>query len=287
VNTVRVGLVAMGSHQGARTARSIAASWPVTVVADDRSTIDALAGLEVATAASLRDLASASDVVVFREIADDEDVEGLIRELGLAMAPDGVVVNTRPWGQPATLRRWADIGRGVGVAVVDAMTSGPIALDDAVDARSWTALMAGGERDAFERCRPILESVATTVSFVGGPGSGELAKLLNTLVFNANVMIVAEMLAVGDRLGFDRRGLVELISASSGASWALDNLAGGGMHRWGELDDNLHMFRVRLEAISAEMRERGVLASPLEGWARDGIAALPAALDRLRDLTHT
>jgi 3-hydroxyisobutyrate dehydrogenase-like beta-hydroxyacid dehydrogenase len=106
-------------------------------------------------------------------------------------------------------------------------------------------------------------------------------------VFNANVMVVTEMLALGDRLGFERANLVDLIRASSGASWALDNLARGAMHQWGDVQSNVAMFRARLDAIGAEIRERGLPPSPLEDWARCGIDALPAALDHFSDLIHT
>lgn len=281
---MRVGLIALGSHQGAITARSIAQSWPVTVDTHDRATVEALAGIDMTRVESLAELAAACDVVVFREVHDDHDVERLIRDLGEALPPRGVVINTRPWGQPGTLRRWADVGCAAGVAVLDAMSSGPTGQSSGP---SWASLMAGGDRDAFDRCRAVLESVATTVSYVGGPGTGELAKLVNTLVFNANVMVVAEMLALGDRLGFERAGLVDVIRASSGASWALDNLAGGAMHRWGDVHSNVAMFRARLDAIGAEIRERGLQPSPLEDWARSGIDALPAALDHFSDFIHT
>ena len=280
-----VGFVGLKARSGAPIAQAVAeAGWPLVVWADDPTTTAALEDAPATTAATLQDLAAACEVVVFRDVEDDA-VERLVAGLVAGMRPGGVVVNNRPRGKPSELRQWAERGRVAGVFVLDAMTSGPAG---GPGGKPYRSMMVGGDRAAFERSRAILEATATSVLHMGGPGAGELAKLFNTLVYDANVMVVAGMLELGERLGLELEALVELIRVSSGGSYALEalvrpDMVNGSVEEYG-MDWYLSMFRGRLADLSADARDLDIPPSRLEGWARDGIEELPAVIDRLAPL---
>ena len=83
------------------------------------------------------------------------------------------------------------------------------------------AVMASGERAAFERVRPLLETFGSNVFWVGPSlGQGQTAKLLNNLLSATAVAITSEALALGVRSGLDPSMLLEIFNASSGRNTA-------------------------------------------------------------------
>jgi 2-hydroxy-3-oxopropionate reductase len=63
--------------------------------------------------------------------------------------------------------------------------------------------MVGGSMLAFQKVEPLLRSLGTTVVWMGGPGSGQVAKACNQLVVAANIEAVAEALVLAKKCGLD------------------------------------------------------------------------------------
>jgi 3-hydroxyisobutyrate dehydrogenase-like beta-hydroxyacid dehydrogenase len=63
---------------------------------------------------------------------------------------------------------------------------------------------------------------------LGPLGSGQITKLLNNLLFTANLGTAASTLTLGQELGIDPRRLAEVISHGSGSSFALDRISAAG-----------------------------------------------------------
>lgn len=110
----------------------------------------------------------------------------------------------------------AEAGRR-GMAMLDAPVSGGTAGASA----GTLTFMVGGEAEAFERARPLLESMGRTIVHAGAAGSGQAAKLCNNLMLGISMVGVAEAFALADRLGLDRQALFDISSKSSGQCWAL------------------------------------------------------------------
>lgn len=92
--------------------------------------------------------------------------------------------------------------------------------------------MAGGDTEAVERCRPVFETYADPVVHLGELGSGQTTKLLNNLLFTANLATAATALSLADALECHPERLTEVVSRSSGNSFALNALGGiGGLDR--------------------------------------------------------
>jgi 3-hydroxyisobutyrate dehydrogenase-like beta-hydroxyacid dehydrogenase len=88
--------------------------------------------------------------------------------------------------------------------------------------------MAGGEPDAVEFCRPVFATYGDPVVYLGPLGSGQITKLLNNLLFTANLGTAASTLTVGQTFGIDPRRLAEVICHGSGSSFALERIAAAG-----------------------------------------------------------
>ena len=77
------------------------------------------------------------------------------------------------------------------------------------------AAMVGADDAAFERARPILDCIATSVTHVGPVGGGSAIKLLNQLIFVSYQLVFAEGLAIGEDLGLDLETMLEVWGASA------------------------------------------------------------------------
>jgi len=103
-----------------------------------------------------------------------------------------------------------------GVALVDAPVSGgPRRAADGT-----MTMMVAGDAAALARCEPVFAAVAGRVFRVGGtPGDAAKFKIVNNLLAAANLAAGAEALALAVRAGLDPVQVVDVINASSGASW--------------------------------------------------------------------
>jgi 3-hydroxyisobutyrate dehydrogenase-like beta-hydroxyacid dehydrogenase len=119
---------------------------------------------------------------------------------------------------PADARRVAARLAERGVAVLDAPISGGPAR-----ARDGTmSLMLAGDASACDAMRPLLDSISGRVFRIGPqPGQAAAMKLVNNLLAGANLAAAAEALALGRGAGLEAATMLDVIGASSGASWML------------------------------------------------------------------
>jgi 3-hydroxyisobutyrate dehydrogenase len=103
-----------------------------------------------------------------------------------------------------------------GIALLDApISGGPVRA-----ANGTMSMMLACEQALFARFEPVLREMAGTLFYVGEKvGDAARTKLVNNLLAGINLVAGAEALALGARLGLDKRALFEVIKASSGASW--------------------------------------------------------------------
>lgn len=82
-------------------------------------------------------------------------------------------------------------------------------------------LMIGGSKEAFERAKPILETMSSSLKYVGKAGEAAKVKALVNMVMNINTAGLAEGLGLGEALGLDLTLLREVFSQTGAASRVL------------------------------------------------------------------
>jgi len=103
-----------------------------------------------------------------------------------------------------------------GIRFVDAPVTG---MD--IRAREGTlTIMCGGEEDDVKEAWPLLEHLGNKILYMGNAGKGQLAKLINQLLYNANVATLAEVLPMAVKLGLDPEQIAQVINTGSGKSFA-------------------------------------------------------------------
>ncbi|GBC69868.1 2-(hydroxymethyl)glutarate dehydrogenase [archaeon HR01] len=168
---------------------------------------------------SPRDVASKSDVVM-TSLPTPEALESVLagRDGVLEAGREGMVIVLLDTISPITARRIARMASLKGVEVLDAPVSGGpyLAREGAL------TIMVGGDRKVFERCRHVLEKIGKNIFYVGGIGSGSVVKLVNNLLSLGNVALMCEALILGVIAGVDAKTIYEVVSKSTGRSFALE-----------------------------------------------------------------
>jgi 3-hydroxyisobutyrate dehydrogenase len=82
-------------------------------------------------------------------------------------------------------------------------------------------LMCGGDKSAFERAKPILQTLGKTIRYIGKSGQAAKVKALVNMVMNINTAGLAEGLGLGDALGLDLTMLREVFSETGAGSRVL------------------------------------------------------------------
>ena len=158
--------------------------------------------------------------VVFSMLPDLPQIDELLFERGLAesMRAGSLFLNmstVSPRGIKRTAARLAERG----IDVLDAPVSGGTAKA----AGGTLTVMAGGEREVYERYLPLLNVVGKRIFHTGAVGSGQVVKLCNNLLAAMIMAANAEALTMGVKAGVDSRLLREIILASTGGNRLLED----------------------------------------------------------------
>ena len=217
-----VGFIGLGIMGLPMAGHILKAGYPLTAYNRTRSKTRSLEADGAAVAASPREVAENSQMIV-TIVSDSPDVQEVVA------GPEGVLDGIRPGSvvidmstiSPQVERDLDRQLREQGCALVDAPVSG-----GDVGARNATlAIMAGGDREAFDRVVPIFETMGKTITYCGPVGSGQLTKLCNQILVAVTLMRVSEALVFAGKNGLDQRVMIEAVKGGAAGSWQLSNLA--------------------------------------------------------------
>lgn len=104
-----------------------------------------------------------------------------------------------------------------GLAQLDAPVSGGVKGATA----GTLAFMVGGEDEAVERARPVLEPMAGKIIHCGGSGTGQAAKLCNNMVLAVQQIAVGEAFVLAEKLGLSAQSLFDVVTGATGNCWAV------------------------------------------------------------------
>jgi 3-hydroxyisobutyrate dehydrogenase len=222
---MRVGFVGLG-NMGLGMARNIVKAGIALTVRDirpDAVEIVAADGAEVADSAA--EAARGADLVciaVFREDQLRAVVLGDGAEPGvLATASPGSVLAIHSTVSPGIVSELSMAARARDVEVLDIAMSG--GGDVAANAGTLT-FMVGGDAAAFERSRPVLETMASAIFYLGRTGAGMSAKIISNFLLDGNVTLVREAVRIAASAGIEEARILEIVAANKmGSSWVAAN----------------------------------------------------------------
>ncbi|MEV0711914.1 MULTISPECIES: NAD(P)-dependent oxidoreductase [Nocardia] len=272
---MRVGFIGLGSQGGPMARRIIEAGHPTTLWARRPASLEPYADTAADTAESPAALAEKSDLVCLCVVGDADVREVITGENGiLAGIAPGSIIAVHSTVHPDTCRDLAKTAAAQGVELIDAPVSG-----GGPGAAAGTLLvMVGGATEAVERSRPIFESYANPIVHLGDVGAGQVTKLLNNLLFTANLATAKSALDLGTSLGLSQERLGQVISNGTANSFALGRIvdAGGTLDRLAAHAGDLLLKDVSLVAALA------AAADVTPGIVLDAADATLGFMDRSR-----
>jgi 3-hydroxyisobutyrate dehydrogenase len=242
---MRVGFIGLGSQGGPMARAIVDGGFETTLWARRPASLEPYADTTAKVAGSPAELGATSDLVCLCVVADADVEEVLDGDTGvLAGMADGGIVVIHSTVHPDTCQRLAEKAAVKGVSLIDAPVSGGA---PAV-AEKRLLVMVGGDPEIVERCRPVFETYANPVVRLGGLGSGQVAKLLNNLMFTANLANAKTTLELGEALGVSATSLAEVLTHGSANSAALNSIAtmGGSLDVLSQIAGALLQKDVRL-----------------------------------------
>ncbi|MDP3747863.1 MAG: NAD(P)-dependent oxidoreductase [Phenylobacterium sp.] len=162
--------------------------------------------------------AAAGAEIVFLCVGNDDDVRGVTAQVLPAMADGGIVVDHTTTSATVAREMAALAGQG-GRWFVDAPVSGGQAGAE----NGQLTVMCGGDAQAYARAEPVISAFAKAVRRMGGPGAGQLTKMVNQICIAGIVQGLAEGLHFAKRAGLDPAEVYKAISKGAAQSWQLDN----------------------------------------------------------------
>jgi 3-hydroxyisobutyrate dehydrogenase len=194
--------------------------FTVTAVYDvHRESATALATeLRCAAAQALSDVTTAADVII-TIVTDDEAMDDIFTAEGdsLLTGATGKLFINCATVSPECHATIEERAARAGAQSLEACMASSI-----TQAREGTLyLMCGGKPEAYERAKPILEKLASSVRYIGGAGEAAKVKALVNMVMNINTAGLAEGLGLGEALGLDLTMLREVFSQTGAASRVL------------------------------------------------------------------
>ncbi|HEX3548320.1 MAG TPA: NAD(P)-dependent oxidoreductase [Mycobacterium sp.] len=222
---MRVGFIGLGSQGGPMARRIVEGGYQTTLWARRQASLEPYADTAAKTAGSPAELGAASDLVCLCVVGDDDVREVLGGDTRvLAGLASGGIVAIHSTVHPDTCREIAESAAAKGISVIDAAVSGGA---PAVEAGTLL-VMAGGDEEVVGRCRPVFATYADPIVHLGPLGSGQVTKILNNVLFTANLGSAISTLELGESLGIPRDKLCEVLTRGSAISKALNSIAAFG-----------------------------------------------------------
>lgn len=211
-----IGLGMMGTPM----AENVLKRFPLVAYDLARERVDHLASLGAVAATGPADAASQAGIQVCI-VETTAQAESVILGKGgfveTALAGDLVIcMATIDW--TAVKRIHAALAQK-GIDFIDAPVAGM--RDNGGAKAAALKCFVGGSAAAVERARPVLSTMCSEVTHFGEVGCGTAIKLLNSMILQANRIVVAEAFAAGAKAGLDPAQMFELFSRSYSNSGAL------------------------------------------------------------------
>ena len=165
--------------------------------------------------------AAAGAELVLMCVGNDDDVRavavGADGALGAMQSGAVLVDHTTASAQVAREVHAAAEARGIGF--LDAPVSGGQAGAE----NGKLTIMVGGDPATFARAEGALAHYARAVTLMGGPGSGQLTKMVNQICIAGLVQALAEGINFGAKAGLDVERVLDVISKGAAQSWQMEN----------------------------------------------------------------
>lgn len=216
---MKIGFVGLGIMGRPMAKNLVKAGHEVTVFDFNEEAVKDLAACGAKSAASGKELAGEVEVVITM-VPNSPHVRAAV------LGADGIAEGAKPGLtlidmssiDPTESKAIAAECEKFGIDMLDAPVSGgePKAIDGTL------SVMVGGKKETFDKYYDMLMVMAGSVVYVGGIGSGNVAKLANQMVVAINIAAVSEALTFAKKAGTDPELVYQAIRGGLAGSTVMD-----------------------------------------------------------------
>jgi len=163
------------------------------------------------------DLAANVDIVLMC-VSADQDVLAMVERLAKTIKPGTVVVDMSTVSSE-TAKNAAAMLAEKQAAFLDAPVSGGVEGAK----KGVLAMMVGGDPDALEKARPVLEAMTSRIMHMGATGSGQATKAVNQIMAAGINQAVTEALAFAQAQNLPMDKVIDVISGGAAGNWFLQH----------------------------------------------------------------
>ncbi len=176
------------------------AGYDVTVWNRTESKTKSVVEAGAKLAKSPKEVAENSDVVVSIVTGSNDVKEVILGEKGaIHGAKSGDIFIDMSTISPIATKEIAEKLAKKGIEMLDGPVSGGV-----IGANNGTlSIMVGGKPEVYEECKPILEAMGKTITYIGGNGDGQVCKAVNQILVGTAMLGVAEALVFAKKAGVD------------------------------------------------------------------------------------
>jgi 3-hydroxyisobutyrate dehydrogenase-like beta-hydroxyacid dehydrogenase len=165
---------------------------------------------------------------VMTMVGNDNDVEQVVmgKDGALSGMKKGAILVDHTTASADIARKAYAAAKEKGIPFIDAPVSGGQAGAE----NGKLTVMCGGDKEAFERAKPVMDSYARAVTLLGPAGAGQLTKMVNQICIAGLVQALSEGIAFAEKAGLDADLVLDVISKGAAQSWQMEN-RGKTMHQ--------------------------------------------------------
>ena len=159
--------------------------------------------------------------IAFACVGNDDDLRSVTVGAEGAfsgMRPDTIFVD-HTTASANIARELHAVAKDSGIAFLDAPVSGGQAGAE----NGVLTVMIGGDREAFEVAKPLIDCFAKAAMLMGDSGAGQLTKMVNQICIAGLVQSLSEGVAFAINAGLNPEQVFDVISKGAAQSWQMDN----------------------------------------------------------------
>lgn len=212
-----IGFIGLGVMGGPMAGHLVKAGRNVTVWGRNQDRVQAVVNQGATSVGTLAELAAACDAICLC-VTRTEDVQQCLNEL-LGFARSGTIFIDHSTISPKGSRLMHDKATSAGMKFVDApITGGSMGAKNG----TLTVFLGGAEEDC-SNAQVVIEPYTRRSARVGGPGAGQLMKMVNQIAVAGSLLGLCESMAYAQKAGLDLAQTRELVGSGAAGSWAYEN----------------------------------------------------------------
>jgi 3-hydroxyisobutyrate dehydrogenase len=216
---MRIGFVGAGRMGHRMIGNLLQHGHEVCVYDYDEAAQARVAELGALTAASLAEVVTRRQIVITMLPTPDVSLRVYEGDAGLfAITPRDTLLLECSTVDVETIEQLGESAKRSGAQFIDAPLTGGI---EGAEAGTLT-FMVGGTATELALVQPALEAMGERIVHAGPFGSGSKMKLVNNMICATNLLVAAEALTLGLKLGLEAQPMYDVIANGTGQSWVFD-----------------------------------------------------------------